>query len=195
LEEDMMIIESNLWNLIGTFIVCHNILMVIFLLLLVIKNQGIRNESKNWVYTFNTILPVFVLIYFLSLTKELFTAWYGQNPYEWYAFSNQVAWYGITFFLINIFLALLIAMLFFIKKFRLNFILIIIYLITQNTGLIDNLIVRMSRDYLPSSWSTYYEEPLGDIVLKWSLPFVTIPLTYFFLHKKNKLPYPSVFLK
>jgi hypothetical protein len=187
----MMIIESNLWNLIGTFIISHNILMIIFLLLLVIKNQGIRNESKNWVYTFNTILPVFVLIYFLSLAEELFTAWYGQNPYEWYAFSNQVAWYGITFFLINLFLALLIAMLFFIKKFRLNFILIIIYLIIQNTG----LIVNMSRDYLLSSWSTYYEEPFGYIVLKWSLPFITILLTYFFLHKRNKLPYPSLFLK
>lgn len=191
----MMIIESNLWNIIGTFIICHNILMIILLLLLIIKNQNVRNESKNWIYALNTILPVFSLIYFLSLAKELFTAWYGQNPYEWYAFSNQVAWYGIAFFLINLFLSLAMAMLFFIKKFRLNFIFIIIYLIIQNTGLIENLFVNMSRDYLPSSWSTYYEKPFLDIALKWSLPFITIPLTYFFLYKRNKLPYPSIFLK
>ncbi len=125
----MMIIESNLWSLLASFIFCHNILLVIFSLLSLFKNKKIKSESKNWIYTLNTLLPFFCSIYFLSLFTELFISWYGQNPYEWYAFSDFRGRYGMYLFFVKLLLPLLIGIFFFIKKLRLNFWFIVIYLV------------------------------------------------------------------
>jgi hypothetical protein len=84
-------------------------------------------------------------------------------------------------------------MVFFFKKLRLNFWVIFIYLVVEHFNLIERLIVKMTRDYMPSSWQTFYEDSFADVLLQWILPVLLTILTYIFLHKKNKLPYPSVF--
>ncbi len=60
-------------------------------------------------------------------------------------------------------------------------------------NLIERLIIKITMDYLPSSWHTYYEDSIADVVLQWFLPLLLTALTYFFLYKRNKLPYPSIF--
>lgn len=189
----MMILESNLWSLLASFIFCYNILLFSFSLLSLFKNKKRKSEFKNWIYTLNTLLPFLCGIYFFSLFTELFTSWHGQNDYEWYAFSDIRGKYWMYFFLIKLLLPLLIGMVFFIKKLRLNFWVIFIYLVAAHFILIERLVMKMTRDYMPSTWQTYYDDSFTDIILQWILPVFLIVLTYFFLNKKNKLPYPSIF--
>jgi len=48
-----------------------------------LKNKW-KDEMRNWLYVLNTIVPLLTLINLVFLLAELFFAWYGQNPYEWF---------------------------------------------------------------------------------------------------------------
>jgi hypothetical protein len=161
-----------------------------------LKNE-FKTESYNLLYVFNTLVawcsPLGLGFYLI----ELFLAWYGQNPYEWYAFytgspSTNVSW---PWLLIKICLPLFLGLLFFFRRLRVNRLYTLCFLILLNTGLIEQLIYRFTRDYLPSSWSAYYYEPYSEKIIKYSAIFFFLTIIYFIAKKKNKLPYPSLFLK
>lgn len=101
---------------------------------------------------------------------ELFIAWYGQNPYEWYAFSenraNIFSPYGWSYWLM-MFCNVVSPQLFWSRKLRRNIVVTFFMSIIVNIGMWYErfviIVTSVYRDYLPSSWSTYYSPSVYEI--------------------------------
>jgi len=101
---------------------------------------------------------------------ELFIAWYGQNPYEWYAFSqnraNLFSPYGWSYWLM-MFCNVVSPQLFWSRKLRRNITVTFFMSIIVNIGMWFErfviIVTSVYRDYLPSSWSTYYSPSIYEI--------------------------------
>ena len=97
---------------------------------------------------------------------EFFIAWYGQNPYEQYAFVNRATgpywWAYWTMITCNV----ISPQLFWFKKMRSTPILIFIITIFVNIGMWFErfviIVTSLSRDFLPSSWF-YFKPTYVDI--------------------------------
>lgn len=158
----------------------------------------------NCLYVLNTIVPLLSLINLVYFLAQLFFAWYGQNPYEWYAFkenkANVFTPYGWSYWLMLAINILLPQILWF-KKLRKS--IIITFLVVFFSSFIiwfERLVIyitSMYRDYLPSSWSTYYDRESFFLTffVKPVCFLIISAIVYFVFHKRNKLPYTSVFLK
>jgi hypothetical protein len=154
-----------------------------------------KTESYNFLYVFNTLVawcaPLGLGFYLI----ELFVAWYGQNPYEWYAFHTDSSYVPITWpwIIIHMAVPLFLGLLFFFRKLRVNRWYILIFLLFLNLGSIEKQINNLWTDYKPATWSTGYHEPYHWQLFGMIIFFLVV--IYFIAKKKNKLPYPSVFLK
>ena len=101
---------------------------------------------------------------------ELFIAWYGQNPYEWYAFkenrANLFSPYGWSYWLM-MFCNVVSPQLFWSRKLRRNITVTFFMSIIVNIGMWFErfviIVTSVYRDYLPSSWSTYYSPSIWEI--------------------------------
>ncbi|MGC4103199.1 hypothetical protein [Ferruginibacter sp.] len=186
----MIVLEFE-FPFIQAFIFCHSVLLIISLLVSLLKKTSVKTESKNWIYTLNTWLPPFAVISFILSFKDLLIEWYQQTPYEWYQIQ-ELHW-KVVFYMQH-FIAPLIGVLFFFQKLRLNALLILLYLIAQNIYIIEAVIIKWTKDFQPSGWSTEENSP-GDTIIQCLLPLVLSGTVYFVLHKRKKLPYPSLFLK
>jgi Ni/Fe-hydrogenase subunit HybB-like protein len=106
----------------------------------------------------------------VAYITELFIAWYGQNPYEWYAFSqnrvNLFSPYGWSYYLM-MFCNVVSPQLFWSKKLRRNIPFTFFMSIVVNVGMwYERFVIIVTstyRDYLPSSWSTYYSPSIYEI--------------------------------
>ena len=101
---------------------------------------------------------------------ELFIAWYGQNQYEWWAFrQNRVnifspygwAYYGMMF--CNV----VSPQLFWSRKLRRNVTFTFFMAVLINVGMWFErfviIVTSIYRDFLPSSWSTYYSPSIWEV--------------------------------
>lgn len=101
---------------------------------------------------------------------ELFMAWYGQNQYEWWAFrQNRVnlfspygwAYYGMMF--CNV----VSPQIFWSRKLRRNVTFTFFMSILINVGMWFErfviIVTSVYRDFLPSSWSTYYSPTIWEV--------------------------------
>ena len=167
---------------------------VILLLTGTLFNNKIKTESYNFLYVFNTLIVWSYLFSFLAYGAELFIAWYGQNPYEWYAFKEGGRpWKWLS--IINL-LSSLMALLMFFRKLRISRWFILLFLFSSCGFIYEKVIVFITglyRDYLPSSWSTYYD-PLHSLFV-YGIILILLILQYFWAKKKGRLPFPSVFLE
>ena len=101
---------------------------------------------------------------------ELFIAWYGQNPYEWYAFkenrANLYSPYGWSYWLM-MFCNVVSPQLFWSRKLRRNITVTFFMSIIVNIGMWFErfviIVTSVYRDFLPSSWSTYYSPSIWEI--------------------------------
>lgn len=102
--------------------------------------------------------------------SELFVAWYSQNPYEWWAFrQNRVnifspygwAYYGMMF--CNV----VSPQLFWSRKLRRNVLFTFFMAVLVNVGMWFErfviIVTSIYRDFLPSSWTTYYSPTIWEI--------------------------------
>jgi len=165
-----------------------------------LKNKW-KYEMINCLYVFNTIVPFIILINLVFLLAELFFAWYGQNSYEWFAFKegrgNINSPYGWSFWLL---LAgnLLLPQLLWLKKLRKSIIMtFVIIFFSSFVTWFERLVIYLTstnRDYLPSSWSTYYDGRSWflQFILKLGCFLIASSLLYWFFHKRKKLPFQSV---
>jgi hypothetical protein len=196
--KEMQLIEANFWWFIGKFIFCHNIFSIFLLLLLLFKNKTVTNESKNWLYTINILLPYFTLIYVLSFLYIMYSSLENAGD-EQFVFAPpstifKHSWFWMAFQLL---LTYLPGLFFFFKKLRLSIILIVINLLAQNFYHIKQLFEWLTgkySDYLPSSWSLV-DEPVYVVLLQWAAPVVVILVMYILLHIRKRLPNPSLFFK
>lgn len=101
---------------------------------------------------------------------ELFIAWYGQNEYEWWAFrQNRVnlfspygwAYYGMMF--CNV----VSPQIFWSRKLRRNVTFTFFMSVLINVGMWFErfviIVTSVYRDFLPSSWSTYYSPTIWEV--------------------------------
>jgi Ni/Fe-hydrogenase subunit HybB-like protein len=101
---------------------------------------------------------------------ELFTAWYSGNPFEWWAFrQNRVnifspygwAYYGMMF--CNV----VSPQLFWSRKLRRNVTFTFFMSVLINVGMWFErfviIVTSLYRDFLPSSWSTYYSPTIWEV--------------------------------
>lgn len=162
-----------------------------------------KQEMKNWLYVFNSVVPFLSLINLTCLFSELFIAWYGQDLYEWYAFkenrANVYSPYGWSYWL-QLAVIILLPQLLWIKKWRKSIIMTLLIIFFTSFGIwFERLVIyitSMYRDYLPSSWSAYEQENLLFTFFVKAIWFIVISaIVYFVFHKRNKLPYTSVLLK
>lgn len=194
----MELLQPSFLILLNAFLNAYVIVAIILLLFTLIK-KPYSIESYNLLFVYNTIIPWVSLIGWIYLAVELFLAWYGQNPYEWYSFREGRMASGFNSFSWWLLLVLhsLTSMLFFIRFLRTSrlFILLhIILVIPFNYERVVIWITSLYRDYLPSSWSQE-EKPWYYIVFEWMFCTIIFCGIYWLLNKRKKLPYPSLFLK
>jgi molybdopterin-containing oxidoreductase family membrane subunit len=95
----------------------------------------------------------------LAYSTELFTAWYGGNPYERFAFANRAfgpyAWAYWTMVGCNV----LVPQIFWFKKARTSAWIIFPLSLLINVGMWFErfviVVTSLHRDFVPSSWSMY----------------------------------------
>ncbi len=172
------------------------ILITILLLIgtLVLKNKY-QAEAYNLLYVFNTIAAwscLMMLFYFLG---ELFYAWYGQNPYEWYAFKTggeKISW---PLFYLEIIGIHFIGLLFFIRRLRVKRLFIILFILLLNMGVFKGVFYTLSDANKAPFWSLNFFEVYNQSILMYLMVILLIATLYVIAWKRNKLPYTSVFLK
>jgi molybdopterin-containing oxidoreductase family membrane subunit len=106
----------------------------------------------------------------IAYLTELFVAWYSQNQYEGWAFmqsrANPFSPYGWSYFLMmscNV----LSPQVFWFRKMRRNIAVTFFMSVIVNIGMWFErfviIVTSIYRDYLPSSWSTYYSPSIYEI--------------------------------
>ncbi len=145
--------------------------MVQTLLLITRRVLGLEDYiTVNHIDVMNKVILLTGSIVGVAYLTELFIAWYGQNGYEWYAFSqnraNPFSPYGWSYWLMmgcNV----LSPQIFWFRKLRRNIAVTFFMSILINIGMwFERFVIVVTsvyRDYLPSSWATYYTPSIWEV--------------------------------
>jgi molybdopterin-containing oxidoreductase family membrane subunit len=145
--------------------------MVQTLLIVVRKVMNLQDYiTIGHIEAMNKVIVLTGSIVGCAYLTELFIAWYGQNPYEWYAFSqnraNLFSPYGWSYWLM-MFCNVVSPQLFWSSKLRRNITVTFFMSIVVNIGMWYErfviIVTSIYRDFLPSSWSTYYTPTIWEI--------------------------------
>lgn len=181
----------------SAFLMMYQVVVILLLIGTLFRNK-IKSESYNLLYVFNTLAAWSSLVVVLAYAAEFFIAWYGQNPYEWDAFSEQVNQdFWIWFFVINL-LSFLLGFLFFFRKMRTKRWFILLFYLSNFGFFYERIVIFITglyRDYLPSSWSSYSADMYPKYVYSFGLIILLLAFIYIWAKKKRRLPFPSVLLK
>ena len=145
--------------------------MVQTLLIVVRKVMNLQEYiTMGHIEAMNKVIVLTGSIVGCAYLTELFIAWYGQNPYEWYVFSqnraNPFTPYGWSYWLM-MFCNVVSPQLFWSRKLRRNIWVTFFMSIIVNIGMWYErfviIVTSVYRDFLPSSWSTYYSPSIWEI--------------------------------
>ena len=145
--------------------------MVQSLMIVVRKVLGLEDYiTVGHIEAMNKVIVLTGSIVGCAYLTELFIAWYGQNPYEWFAFkenrANLFSPYGWSYWLM-MFCNVVSPQLFWSRKLRRNITVTFFMSIIVNIGMWYErfviIVTSVYRDYLPSSWSTYYSPSIYEI--------------------------------
>jgi Ni/Fe-hydrogenase subunit HybB-like protein len=145
--------------------------MVQTLLIIVRKVLNLQDYiTLGHIEKMNKIIVTTGSIVGIAYLTELFIAWYGQNPYELHAFfenrGNIFSPYGWSYYLM-MFCNVVSPQLFWSKKLRRNITVTFFMSIIVNIGMWYErfviIVTSVYRDFLPSSWSTYYSPSIYEI--------------------------------
>ena len=106
----------------------------------------------------------------IAYLTELFISWYGQNAYEGWAFAenrlNLFSPYGWSYWLMMA-CNVISPQIFWFRKLRRNLVVTFFMSVIVNIGMWFErfviIVTSVYRDYLPSSWSTYYTPTIWEI--------------------------------
>jgi molybdopterin-containing oxidoreductase family membrane subunit len=141
--------------------------------LLIITRKVLNLEdyiTVGHIEAMNKVIVVTGSIVGIAYLTELFIAWYGQNPYEWWAFSqnraNIFSPYGWAYYGM-MFCNVVSPQLFWSRKLRRNLTFTFFMSVLINVGMWFErfviIVTSIYRDYLPSSWSTYYSPTIWEV--------------------------------
>jgi molybdopterin-containing oxidoreductase family membrane subunit len=145
--------------------------MVQTLLIVVRKVMNLKEYiTLGHIEAMNKVIVLTGSIVGCAYLTELFIAWYGQNPYEWYAFKenriNIFSPYGWSYWLM-MFCNVVSPQLFWSRKLRRNITVTFFMSIIVNIGMWYErfviIVTSIYRDFLPSSWSNYYSPTIWEI--------------------------------
>jgi len=145
--------------------------MVQTLLIIVRKVMNLQEYiTIGHIEAMNKVIVLTGSIVGCAYLTELFIAWYGQNPYEWYAFSqnraNITSPYGWSYWLM-MFCNVVSPQLFWSRKLRRNITVTFFMSVIVNIGMWYErfviIVTSVYREYLPSGWSTYYTPSIYEI--------------------------------
>jgi molybdopterin-containing oxidoreductase family membrane subunit len=140
--------------------------------LLIITRKVLNLEdyiTLEHIEVMNKVIVLTGSIVGIAYITELFISWYGQNPYEAAAFRNR--WdlstpYGWAYWLMmscNV----IAPQFFWFKKLRRNLLFTFFMSIIVNVGMWFErfviIVTSIYRDYVPSSWSTYYAPTIWEV--------------------------------
>ncbi len=141
--------------------------------LLIITRKVLQLEdyiTVGHIEAMNKIIVLTGSIVGCAYLTELFIAWYGQNQYEWWAFrQNRVnifspygwAYYGMMF--CNV----VSPQIFWSRKLRRNVTFTFFMSVLINIGMWFErfviIVTSIYRDFIPSSWSTYYSPSIWEV--------------------------------
>lgn len=183
------------YSLAGFYLNLYAFAVVLLLAGTLLLKAGYQKECCNFLYVCNTLAAWVALCSILYAGTELFSAWYGQQSYEWNQVINGINAYPVALFFIKIYFTALTGILFFIKQLRINRFFTLLFLLMLNLGRIETMLYSLRYDDLPSSWAVYNEASVGEKIFKYLLVVFFVTLVYLVANKKKKLPHPSVFLK
>jgi Ni/Fe-hydrogenase subunit HybB-like protein len=106
----------------------------------------------------------------IAYITELFIAWYGRNPYEWYTFgysrANPFSPYGWSYWGM-MFCNVVSPQFFWFRKLRRNVVFTFFMSVLVNIGMWFErfviIVTSLYRDFVPSSWSVYYSPTIWEI--------------------------------
>src|SRR5664279_2689328 len=140
--------------------------------LLLVTRKVLKLEDYITIEHIEVMNKVIVLtgsIVGVAYLTELFISWYGQNPYEAAAFRNRwdlttpYAWSYYIMMGCNV----LSPQFFWFRKLRRNILFTFFMSILVNVGMWFErfviIVTSIYRDYLPSSWSTYYAPSIFEV--------------------------------
>src|ERR1700712_1995607 len=145
--------------------------MVQTLLIVVRKVFSLQDYiTLGHIEAMNKVIVLTGSIVGIAYITELFIAWYGQNPYEWYAFkenrANLFSPYGWSYYLM-MFCNVVSPQMFWFKKLRRNIVFTFFMSVIVNVGMWFErfviIVTSLYRDYLPSSFSYYYSPTIWEI--------------------------------
>ncbi|HZX58411.1 MAG TPA: NrfD/PsrC family molybdoenzyme membrane anchor subunit, partial [Mucilaginibacter sp.] len=145
--------------------------MVQTLLLVTRKVLGLEEYiTLEHIEVMNKVIVLTGSIVGCAYITELFIAWYGQNKYENWAFmenrANIFSPYGWSYYLM-MFCNVVSPQMFWFKKLRRNLTFTFFMSIIVNVGMWFErfviIVTSVYRDYLPSSWSTYYRPSIWEV--------------------------------
>ena len=140
--------------------------------LLIVTRKVLKLEdyiTLEHIEVMNKVIVLTGSIVGVAYITELFISWYGQNPYEAAAFRNRwdlttpYAWSYYIMMCCNV----LSPQVFWFRKLRRNVLLTFFMSILVNVGMWFErfviIVTSVYRDYLPSSWSTYYAPSMFEV--------------------------------
>jgi Ni/Fe-hydrogenase subunit HybB-like protein len=141
--------------------------------LLIISRKVLHLEeyiTLEHIDVMNKIILLTGSIVGVAYLTELFIAWYGQNPFENFAFfqnrANILSPLGWSYYIMmgcNV----LSPQIFWFRKFRRNLVLTFFMSVIINIGMWFErfviIVTSIYREYLPSGWSTYYTPTIWEI--------------------------------
>jgi len=141
--------------------------------LLIITRKVLKLEDYITIEHIDVMNKIIVLtgsIVGVAYLTELFIAWYGQNPYENFAFMqnrvNLLSPYGWSYYIMmgcNV----LSPQIFWFRKMRRNLVVTFFMSVIVNIGMWFErfviIVTSVYREYLPSGWSTYYTPTVWEI--------------------------------
>ncbi|MEO5943694.1 MAG: NrfD/PsrC family molybdoenzyme membrane anchor subunit [Ferruginibacter sp.] len=145
--------------------------MVQTLLIVVRKVMGLKDYiTLGHIEAMNKVIVLTGSIVGCAYLTELFIAWYSGNPYEQWAFfqsrANLFSPYGWSYWLM-MFCNVVSPQLFWSRKLRRNITVTFFMSIIVNIGMWYErfviIVTSIYRDFLPSSWSTYYSPSIYEI--------------------------------
>ena len=145
--------------------------MVQTLLLVTRKVLGLEEYiTLEHIEVMNKVIVLTGSIVGCAYITELFIAWYGQNKYENWAFmenrANIFSPYGWSYYLM-MFCNVVSPQMFWFKKLRRNLTFTFFMSVIVNVGMWFErfviIVTSVYRDYLPSSWSTYYKPSIWEV--------------------------------
>jgi Ni/Fe-hydrogenase subunit HybB-like protein len=141
--------------------------------LLIITRKVLKLEDYITIEHIDVMNKIIVLtgsIVGVAYLTELFIAWYGQNPYENFAFMqnrvNLLSPYGWSYYIMmgcNV----LSPQIFWFRKMRRNLVVTFFMSVIVNIGMWFErfviIVTSIYREYIPSGWSTYYQPTIWEI--------------------------------